>query len=77
MWDTILCKAEFAHNQAVNRSTGFCSFRIVYGIIPRGPLDLGVAPDLSRYNAQAVDFVGSLAHIHGTVHDNLQVSSDK
>lgn len=76
-WDTILCKAEFAHNHAVNRSTGFCPFRVVYGLVPRGPLDLGVAPDLSRDNAHAVELVGSLAQLHGQVHDNLQVSSAK
>lgn len=76
-WDTVLGKAEFAHNHAVNRSTGFCPFRVVYGLIPRGPLDLGVPPDLLRDNAQAVDFVGSLTHIHGQVHDTLQVSSAK
>lgn len=45
--------------------------------MPRVPLELGVAPDLMRDNAQAVDFVGSLSQIHGQVHDKLQVSSAK
>lgn len=76
-WDTILCKAEFAYNQAVNRSTGYCPFRIVYGLIPRGPVDLGVAPDLTRDHGQAVDFIGTLSIVHSQVHDNLQTTSAK
>lgn len=76
-WDTILCKADFAHNHAINRSTGFCPFCIVYGFVLRVPVDLGLAPDLTREHVQAVELVGSLAHIHGQVHDNLQISSAK
>lgn len=76
-WDTILCKAEFAHNHAINRSTWFCQFRVVYGLVSRGPMDLGLAPDLGRENVQAVELVGSLAHLHGQVHDNLQISLAK
>nr|GEU61740.1 putative reverse transcriptase domain-containing protein [Tanacetum cinerariifolium] len=39
-WDQNLCQAEFAHNHAVNRSTGFSPFQVVYSAQPRGPLDL-------------------------------------
>ena len=76
-WDTILCKAEFAHNHAVNRSTLFSPFRIIYGIVPRGPVDLGVAPDITRDHGQAIDFVANLSFLHAQVHDNLQTSSAK
>ncbi|GJY83567.1 putative nucleotidyltransferase, ribonuclease H, partial [Tanacetum coccineum] len=39
-WDQKLCQVEFAHNHAVNRSTGFSPFQVVYSAQPRGPLDL-------------------------------------
>ncbi|CAA7062472.1 unnamed protein product [Microthlaspi erraticum] len=76
-WDSVLCKAEFAHNHAVNRSTKFSPFRVVYGLIPRGPLDLGVAPNQTRDHGQAVDFVSDIAYVHSLVHENLNVSSAK
>lgn len=39
-WDMKLNSAEFAHNLAVNRSRGFCLFLVVYGVLPRAPIDL-------------------------------------
>ena len=33
-WDSKLCQAEFAHNHATNRSTGFSPFLVVFGLIP-------------------------------------------
>lgn len=76
-WDSVLCQAEFAHNHAVNRSTSFRPFRVVYGIVPRGPVNFGVLPDATRDHGEAMDFVADVSHIHQQVHDNLQVSSAK
>ncbi|CAA7024228.1 unnamed protein product [Microthlaspi erraticum] len=76
-WDSVLCAAEFAHNHAVNKSTKFSPFRIVYGLVPQGPLDLGVTPDFTRSHGLASDFVVDLTHIHTQVHDNLQLSVSK
>lgn len=73
----MLCQVEFAHNHAVNKSTRFSPFRVVYGIVPRGSNDLGLAPDLSRDHGQAIDFVADISSIHAKVHDNLQLSSAK
>ena len=39
-WDQILAKAKFAFNNSVNRSTRKIPFEIVYGIQPRGIIDL-------------------------------------
>lgn len=41
-WDKVLCQAEFAHNYVVNCSTLFRPFRVVFGLVLRGPLALGV-----------------------------------
>ncbi|GJW71822.1 putative reverse transcriptase domain-containing protein [Tanacetum coccineum] len=47
-WDHKLPQAEFAHNHAVNSSTGFSPFHVVYGLSPRGPLDLLALPSKVR-----------------------------
>ncbi|KAL6541797.1 hypothetical protein OROGR_011283 [Orobanche gracilis] len=47
-WDSKLCTAKFAHNLAVNRSTGYSPFQVVYGFVPRTPTDF--APALAPPN---------------------------
>ncbi|PKI60289.1 hypothetical protein CRG98_019344 [Punica granatum] len=76
-WDQKLSPAEFAHNYAVNRSTGFSPFQVVYSVTPRGPLDLLPVPDKTRVHGKAADFVHGLQEIHETVHNNLKNAAMK
>lgn len=76
-WDSKLCQAEFAHNHAENRSLGFSPFRAVYGLIPRGPLDLTPVPDRTRFHGQAIDFITELELVHKTAKTNLEAASAK
>ncbi|KAJ9546644.1 hypothetical protein OSB04_019187 [Centaurea solstitialis] len=73
-WDRKLCQAEFAHNHAVNRSTGFSPFQVVYSAQPRGPLDLMSFPVVGSVPKKVEDFV---AGVHNVVHDNLVRSNAK
>lgn len=36
-WDSRLPQAEFAHNRAINRSSGLSPFQVIYGMLPRLP----------------------------------------
>ncbi|CAA7029555.1 unnamed protein product [Microthlaspi erraticum] len=76
-WESKLPQAEFAHNHANNRSLGFCPFQVVYGVIPREPLDLSMLPDKTRMYGSAVDFVNSVQEIHTKAIDNLHGSAIK
>ncbi|KAK9148013.1 hypothetical protein Scep_006770 [Stephania cephalantha] len=76
-WDFKLSQAEFAHNHAVNRSTGFSPFQVVYSVLPRGHLDLLPVPSKTRWHGKAEDFVRGLQEIHQSVKDNLQKVADK
>lgn len=76
-WDLVLCQAEFAHNHATNRSTSFSPFRVVFGTIPRGPLDLSIAPDRNRFHGRACDLVEEFVELHQQVRDNLEAATMK
>ena len=74
-WETRLCQAEFAHNHATNRSSGFSPFEIVYSLLPRGPLDLTVVPDPKRMHGRAIEFVEVLKSTHQHARDKLELSA--
>lgn len=76
-WESRLCQAEFAHNHAVNRSSGYSPFQVVYGMVPRCPLDLAPLPDPKRLHGKAVDFITSLQQVHQTVSQALASSAAK
>lgn len=75
-WDSRLCQAEFAHNHANNRSSGFSPFKVVYGLVPRCPLDLAPLPDLTRFHGGAAEFVTALQETHKLVAQNLASSAN-
>ncbi|GKC62688.1 putative reverse transcriptase domain-containing protein [Tanacetum coccineum] len=70
-WDQKLCQVEFAHNHAINQSTRFSPFQVVYFAQPRGPLDLMTLPVSSSVPKKVQDFVEGLHEVHKAVRDNL------
>ncbi|GJR42309.1 hypothetical protein Tco_1310412 [Tanacetum coccineum] len=66
-----LCQAEFAHNHAVNRSTGFSPFQVVYSAQPRGPLDLMSLPVSGSVPKKVQYFVEGLREVPKAVRDNF------
>lgn len=76
-WDSKLSQAEFAHNHALNRSLGYSPFHVVYGMIPRGPLDLSIAPDRTRQHGEAIDFITELQSVHMKAQEHLESSAQK
>lgn len=76
-WVTKLCKAEFSHNHAINRTSGHSPFQVVYGLLPRCPLDLAVIPDKIRFHGEAVDFVSELEAVHRRTMEKLEQSVAK
>ncbi|GKA85915.1 putative reverse transcriptase domain-containing protein [Tanacetum coccineum] len=76
-WDRKLCQAEFAHNHAVNRSTRFSPFQVVYSAQLRGPLDLMTPRVSSSVPKKVHDFVAGLHDVHKAVHENLVCVNSK
>ena len=40
MWEECLPHIEFAYNRSLHSTTKMCPFQIVYGFLPRAPIDL-------------------------------------
>ncbi|GJV53162.1 putative nucleotidyltransferase, ribonuclease H [Tanacetum coccineum] len=76
-WDQKLCQAKFAHNHAVNRSTGFSPFQVVFSAQPRGPLDLMSLLVSDSVLKKVHDFVEGLHKVHKVVRDNLVRANSK
>lgn len=76
-WDSVLAQAEFSYNDSVNRSTGKTPFQIVYGIHPRGILELRDVNCLEKPSALADDFVNVMKDIQDQVKVKLQHSNSK
>nr|GEX55155.1 putative reverse transcriptase domain-containing protein [Tanacetum cinerariifolium] len=76
-WDRKLCQAKFAHNHAVNRSTGFSPFQPIYFTQPCGPLDLMSLPVCGSVPKKLQDFVEGLHEVHKDVRDNLVRANSK
>lgn len=77
IWDTKLPQAKSAHKHALNRSTGYFPFQVVYGTIPRGPVDLTALPDRTCSHGDASTFVESLAQVHSSTHAQLEAAAAK
>lgn len=67
-WDVVLGKAEFAHNDAVNRSTRFNL---------HGSLDLTIARDKIRFHGRACDMVEEFVELHKHVNTELELAKSK
>ncbi|KAH7573645.1 hypothetical protein JRO89_XS03G0185500 [Xanthoceras sorbifolium] len=76
-WDQKLSEAEFAHNHAINRSTGFSPFQVVYSVVPCGPLDLLPLPSKTRVHGKTERFVQQLQDTRKQVYDNLVKNMSK
>ena len=68
---------EFSFNDSINRSTGKIPFQAVYGLHPKGPLDLMELPSNFKISAQGQELVELIAKVHHQVKETLQKSSLK
>lgn len=76
-WDNKLSQAEFAHNHATNRSSGFTSFQVVYSAQPHGSLDLLPFPTTTKNEERVVAFAEGLLDTHKVVYGNLTAANAK
>lgn len=72
IWEECLPHLEFAYNRSQHSTTKMCPFQVVYGFIPRAPIDLLPLPSSEKVNIdatqRAVDH--ELFHDHGLFQDH-------
>lgn len=73
----IIPQDEFIYNDYVNRSTRRSHFEVLYGIHPRGILELRDIQELERRSAQGEGYAVAMKEIHDRVRETLQKNTEK
>ena len=71
-WEECLPHIEFAYNRSLHSTTKLCPFEIVYGFIPRAPIDLLPIPSSVHNNLDATHRADLILKLHATVKENIE-----
>ena len=72
-WEECLPHVEFAYNRSLHSTTKLCPFEIVYGFIPRAPIDLLPLPSLVHDNLDATQRADLILKLHALLKKILNV----
>jgi hypothetical protein len=77
LWEDCLPHVEFAYNRVTHSSTKLCPFQVVYGYIPRAPIDLLTLDPLDTPHVDAVARVKHMLDIHEQMRQNIAHTNAK
>jgi hypothetical protein len=72
MWEECLPHVEFAYNRSLHSTTKMCPFEIVYGLLPRAPIDLMPLPTSEKMNFDAKQRSELMLKLHETTKENIE-----
>jgi hypothetical protein len=72
MWEDCLPHIEFAYNRSLHSTTKMCPFEIVYGLLPRAPIDLMPLPTSKKLNFDAKQRAELMLKLHDTTKENIE-----
>lgn len=72
MWEDCLPHIEFAYNRSLHSTTKMCPFQIVYGLLPRAPIDLMPLPSSEKLNFDATRRAELMLKLHETTKENIE-----
>ena len=72
LWEECLPHIEFAYNRSLHSTTKMCPFEIVYGFVPRAPIDLLPLPSSVQHNLDATQRAEMILNLHKTTKDNIE-----
>ncbi|GLJ08685.1 hypothetical protein SUGI_0093660 [Cryptomeria japonica] len=76
-WDQLIHQAKYAYNDSVNQSTGKSPFEVVYGMNPRGIVELRDITNLQPRSGTTDGMAQSMKEVHEQVRKALQDTSQK
>ena len=76
-WEDCLPHVEFAYNHATHSSTKMCPFQIVYGYIPRAPIDLFALDAADAPHIDAAAHVDHMITLHEQTQQNIAAANAK
>jgi len=77
LWEECLPHVEFAYNRSQHSTTKKCPFEIVYGFLPRAPIDLLPLPTSERVNVDANKRAELILKLHETTKENIECMNAK
>ena len=72
LWEECLPHIEFAYNRSLHSTTKMCPFEIVYGFVPRAPIDLLPLPSSLQDNLDASQRAELIVKLHATTKANIE-----
>jgi hypothetical protein len=72
LWEECLPHIEFANNHSLHSTTKMSPFQIVYGFVPRAPIDLLPLPSSVQNNFNATQHAELILKLHATTKDNIE-----
>ena len=72
LWEECLPHIEFAYNRSLHSTTKMCPFEIVYGFLPRAPIDLLPIPSSEKVNFDAKERAELILKMHELTKENIE-----
>src|SRR5512140_1503330 len=72
MWEECLPNIQFAYNRSLHSTTKMCPFEIVYGFLPRAPIDLLPLPSSEKVNFDAKQRAELILKMHELTKENIE-----
>ena len=63
---------EFAYNRSLHSTTKMCPFEVVYGFLPRAPIDLLPLPSSEKVNFDAKQRAELILKMHELTKENIE-----
>jgi hypothetical protein len=77
LWEEYLPHIEFAYSRSLHSTTKLCPFKIVYGFVPRAPIDLVAIPHSEIMNFDASRRAELIINLHEQTKSNIKAMNAK